>query len=192
MTSVLASLLTSVGLGAGAGVNSYATLLVFGLLSRWRPGMFPGELGAFFAKTPVLIVLGVLYTIEFVADKVPAVDHVWDVIHTFVRPLAGALVAWAAAAPGVPRGVLILAAVLGGGAALATHGAKATLRLASTATTAGTANPILSLLEDVFAFLNAILAVFLPWLALIAVLVLVFLVLRFRRRNLMSAGRHQI
>ncbi|MBV9496815.1 MAG: DUF4126 domain-containing protein, partial [Acidobacteria bacterium] len=177
---------------AGAGINSYATLLVFGLLSRWQPRMFSGELASFFAQTPVLIVLGVLYTIEFVADKVPAVDHVWDVIHTFVRPLAGALVAWAAAAPGVPRGVVIFAAVLGGGAALTTHAAKATLRVASTATTGGTANPILSFVEDVFAFVNAILAVFLPWLALLAVLVGVLLVIRFRRRNTMSAGRHQI
>jgi hypothetical protein len=192
MSSIVASLLTSVGLGAGAGVNSYATLLVFGVLSRWHPGMFPGELASFFARTPVLIVLGVLYTIEFVADKVPAVDHVWDVIHTFIRPLAGALVAWAAAAPGVPRGLVILAAVLGGGAALTTHAAKATLRVASTATTAGTANPILSFIEDVFAFLNAILAVFLPWLALLGIVLLVIAVWRFRRRNLMSAGRHQI
>ncbi|HEV7922045.1 MAG TPA: DUF4126 domain-containing protein [Thermoanaerobaculia bacterium] len=192
MTSMLASLLTSVGLGAGAGVNSYATLLVFGLLSRWRPGMFPGELAGFFARTPVLIVVGVLYTIEFVADKVPAVDHVWDVIHTFIRPLAGALVAWAAAAPGVPRGVVILAAVLGGVAALTTHGAKASLRVASTATTAGTANPILSLVEDLFAFLNAFVAIFLPWLALLALVLVVLAVWRFRRRNLMSAGRHQM
>lgn len=189
---MLASLLTSVGLGAGAGVNSYATLLVFGLLSRWRPGMFPGELAGFFARTPVLIVVGVLYTIEFVADKVPAVDHVWDVIHTFIRPLAGALVAWAAAAPGVPRGVVILAAVLGGVAALTTHGAKASLRVASTATTAGTANPILSLVEDLFAFLNAFVAIFLPWLALLALVLVVLAVWRFRRRNLMSAGRHQM
>jgi uncharacterized protein DUF4126 len=192
MTGMLGSLLTSVGLGAGAGVNSYATLLVFGLLSRWRPGMFPGELAGFFAQTPVLIVLAVLYSIEFVADKVPAVDHVWDVIHTFIRPIAGALVAWAAAAPGVPRGLVILASVLGGVAALTTHGAKATLRVASTATTAGVGNPILSFIEDVFAFLNAIVAVFLPWLALIAVVLLVWFVWRFRRRNLMSAGRHQI
>jgi hypothetical protein len=82
--------------------------------------------------------------------------------------------------------------VLGGAAALTTHGAKATLRVASTATTAGAANPVISFVEDVFAFVNAILAVFLPWLALIAVVVLVLLVWRFRRRNLMSAGRHQM
>ncbi|HKO56331.1 MAG TPA: DUF4126 domain-containing protein [Thermoanaerobaculia bacterium] len=192
MSGIVASLLTSVGLGAGAGVNSYATLLVFGLLARWRPGMFPGELAAFFARTPVLIVIGVLYTIEFVADKVPAVDHVWDVIHTFIRPLAGAFVAWAAAAPGVPRGIVIVAAVLGGGAALATHGVKATLRVASTATTAGAANPVLSLVEDVFAFANAILVLLLPALALVLVVLAVAAVWRFRRRNTMSAGRHQM
>lgn len=183
MTSMLTSLLTSAGLGAGAGINAYATLLVFGLLSRWQPGMFPGELATFFARTPVLIAVGVLYTIEFVADKVPAVDHVWDLIHTFIRPVAGALVAWAAAAPGVPRGVIILASVIGGSAALMTHATKATVRAASTVTTGGTANPVLSLIEDVFAFVNAVVAVFLPWLALIAVVVLVFLLLRFKARK---------
>jgi len=183
MTSVLTSLLTSAGLGAGAGVNSYATLLVFGLLSRWQPGMFPGELAAFFSRTPVLIAVGVLYTIEFVADKVPAVDHVWDLIHTFIRPVAGALVAWAAAAPGVPRGVIILASIVGGGAALMTHATKATVRAASTVTTGGTANPLLSLIEDAFAFLNAVVAIFLPWLAVIAVIVLVFALLRFKAKK---------
>lgn len=192
MGSILGSLLTSVGLGAGAGVNAYATLLVFGLLSRWQPGMFQGDLAAFFARTPVLIVLGVLYTIEFVADKVPAIDHIWDVIHTFIRPFAGALVAWAAAAPGVPRGVVIVAAIIGGGAALTTHATKATVRAASTVATGGTANPLLSIIEDVFAFLNAILAVFLPWLAVALAVLLVVALWRLRRKNTMSAGRQEM
>ena len=63
------SLLTATGLGLGAGVNAYATLLVFGLLSRWHPSLFHDDLATFFASTPVLIVVGVLYLIEFVADK---------------------------------------------------------------------------------------------------------------------------
>ena len=87
---------TAIGLGLGAGINAYATLLVFGLLARWKTGMFPSELATFFSSTPVLIVVGVLYVIEFLADKVPVIDHAWDVIHTFIRVPAGAIVAYAA------------------------------------------------------------------------------------------------
>ena len=87
---MLTSLLTSAGLGLGAGINAYATLLVFGLLARWQPAMFHDDMARFFATTPVLVVVGILYLIEFLADKVPTVDHVWDVIHTLIRPAAGA------------------------------------------------------------------------------------------------------
>src|SRR5688500_17113472 len=147
----MSELLTSLGLGIGAGVNAYATLLVFGVLARLRPGMFDGEMANFFSSTPVLIGLGVLYTIEFLADKIPAIDHVWDVIHTFIRPVAGALVGWAAAESSMPKGWVMVAAALAGGAALSSHAATSSLRVASTTTTAGAANPVISLLEDGFA-----------------------------------------
>lgn len=183
----MTSLLTSLGLGLGAGVNAYATMLVFGLLTRWKPGMFESELATFFSSTPVLIVVGVLYVIEFLADKIPAIDHAWDVIHTFVRPAAGALVGWAAASHDLPKGAIILASVLAGGAALTSHTAKATLRAGSTLTTAGIGNPVLSLLEDVFAFVNAIVAIFLPWIVLVVVaMLLVFFIAishRYRKRE---------
>ncbi|HKB78622.1 MAG TPA: DUF4126 domain-containing protein [Thermoanaerobaculia bacterium] len=166
---MISSLLTSTGLGIGAGVNSYATMLVFGLLARWQPAMFHDDLAHFFASTPVLIAVGVLYAIEFVADKIPAVDHVWDVIHTFIRPAAGAVVAYAAVAHEIPRGAVIVATVLAGGAALGAHATKAAVRGASTLTTGGLGNPILSLIEDVFAFFTAAAAILLP--ALVVVLV---------------------
>src|SRR5688500_7855997 len=132
---------TSVGLGIGAGVNAYATLLVFGLFARFNPGWFPGDSAQFFASTPVLVGLGVLYLIEFVADKVPAIDHAWDVIHTFVRPAAGAVVALSAANADLPQHYAVIASVLAGGAALTSHLGKAGLRAASTASTGGVANP---------------------------------------------------
>jgi Domain of unknown function (DUF4126) len=183
----VSNLFTAVGLGLGAGVNAYATLLVFGLLSRWKPHMFPSEMAGFFSSTPVLIVIGVLYVVEFLADKVPAIDHAWDVVHTFVRPAAGALVGWAATSQDVPKGVVIIASILAGGAALTTHTAKATLRAASTATTAGIANPLLSIVEDLFAFVNAILAIFLPWIVAVVVVFLgIFLIglsRRYRKRE---------
>ena len=181
----MSTLLTSVGLGLGAGVNAYATLLVFGLISRWKPGLFDRELSGFFASTPVLITLGVLYVIEFLADKIPAVDHVWDAVHTFVRPAAGALVGWAAVSTDMPKGVVVLATIVAGGAALTSHAAKAALRIGSTATTAGAANPVISLVEDVFAVINAILAIFLPWIVLVVVgvLTIFFFVLARRYRK---------
>jgi hypothetical protein len=178
----MSALLTAVGLGLGAGVNAYATLLVFGLLSRWRPGLFEGDLATFFSSTPVLITLGVLYAIEFVADKVPAVDHVWDTIHTFVRPAAGALVGWASSSNQLPDGAVVLATIVAGGAALTTHAAKASIRVASTTTTAGAVSPILSLAEDAFAIGSAFIAIFIPWLVagVLAVVIVAFFLL-FRR-----------
>ncbi|MCU1350787.1 MAG: putative transrane protein [Acidobacteria bacterium] len=184
----LASLLTSAGLGAGAGINSYATLLVLGIFARMQPGWFTDDVAHFFASTPVLIVVGVLYLIEFVADKIPAVDHVWDVIHTFIRPLAGAAAAWGAAAPGIPKGALVLAAVLGGATALSTHAVKASVRVASTATTAGCGNPVLSIVEDIFAFVNAILAILLPGVVVVILLLGTLLFLRLRRRQINDVG----
>jgi len=179
---VISSLLTSAGLGVGAGINAYATLLVFGLLARWQPSLFHDELARFFASTPVLIVVGVLYLIEFVADKIPTIDHIWDVIHTVIRPVAGALVAFAAVSNQIPRGAVIIATILAGGAALGAHATKATLRGASTLSTGGLGNPILSLIEDLFAFASAIIAILLPWLVLVVLALVTLLVVRLCRR----------
>ena len=175
---MISSLLTSAGLGIGAGINAYATLLVFGLLARWQPGLFNDDLARFFASTPVLIVVGALYLIEFVADKIPTVDHIWDILHTIIRPAAGAFVAYAAVSSHIPHGAVIVATILAGSAALGAHATKATLRGASTLTTGGLGNPILSLIEDVFAFASAIVAILLPWLVLVVIVVLAFFVVR--------------
>lgn len=185
---MISSLLTSAGLGLGAGINAYATLLVFGVVARWQPALFHDDLARFFATTPVLIVVGILYLIEFVADKVPTVDHVWDIIHTLIRPVAGALVAWAAVSDRIPHGAVILAAVIAGGAALGSHATKATVRGASTLTTAGLGNPVLSVIEDAFAFINAVIAIFLPWLVILTLIIAtVFFLFVYRRLRRVSA-----
>lgn len=178
---MITSLLTAAGLGLGAGINAYATLLVFGLLARLQPSMFHDDLARFFSSTPVLIVVGVLYVIEFVADKIPAVDHVWDVIHSFIRPAAGALVAWAAVSDQIPRGAVIVASILAGSVALGAHVTKASVRGASTLSTAGVANPIISLVEDVFAFTSAIIAILLPWLVLLVLFIVTIFFIRLYR-----------
>src|SRR5258706_590977 len=182
---MIGSLLTAAGLGLGAGINAYATLLVFGFVARWWPDIFNDDLAHFFATTPVLIIVAVLYLVEFVADKVPTVDHVWDVIHTLIRPAAGALVAWAAVSDRIPHGAVILASIIAGGAALGSHATKATLRGVSTLTTAGLGNPVLSLLEDGFAFVNAAIAIFMPYLVILTmcVIVMLFVVIHQRMRG---------
>ena len=183
MATLIQSLLTSAGLGVGAGINAYATLLVFGLLARWQPVLFHGDLARFFSATPVLIVLVVLYLVEFIADKIPTVDHVWDVIHTVIRPVAGALVAWGAVSHKIPQGAVMVAALIAGTAALGAHATKATVRAASTLTTGGVASPLLSFVEDLFAFANALLAILLPWVVLIVILVVSIFFLRLSRRR---------
>ena len=189
MMETLTTLATAAGLGVGAGVNAYATFLIYGLLARFFPSFVPTtESTAFLSSTPVLIVLGVLYTIEFLADKIPAIDHAWDAVHTFVRPLAGALIGFVSASPAdSPQSLLAVASILGGTMALGSHVAKSSLRAVSTTTTAGTANPILSLVEDAFVIVQAVIAVFLPWVVLAMLLLIVlpgfFILLAYLKRR---------
>lgn len=188
MSEMITTLLTSAGLGIGAGVNAYATFLVFGGLARFYPNLFPGDIAEFFASTPVLIAMGVMYVIEFFADKFPAVDHAWDAVHTFIRPLAGGLVAIASANPEMPKAIIISAAILGGSAALSSHMVKAGVRLGSTATTGGVANPFISIIEDIFAVIQSFVAIFLPYVILVMLLLVIPIVLLWMSRRVRSAG----
>src|SRR4029079_8831785 len=88
MNESVTSILTATGLGIGAGINAYATLLVFGAVARQKPGTFHGDLATFFSSTPVLITVGVLYAFEFLADKIPTIDHMWGGVHTTIPPAA--------------------------------------------------------------------------------------------------------
>lgn len=168
---------TGLGLSAGAGLNAYAVLLVYGGLAHLFPKDYPGDLAQLLASTPVLLVLGALFILEFFVDKIPGADHAWDVIHTILRPLAGALLAVAAVGPKADTPVTVLAGGAGGAVALAAHLLKSATRLTSTALTAGVANAALSLAEDVLAFLQALVSIFLPMVALavVAALGIIFL-----------------
>ena len=114
--------------------------------------------------------------VEFIADKIPYVDSAWDAVHTFIRPPAAALLSYSAfAGEGVPEEWKLAAALLAGGVALTSHGAKASTRAAANASPEPVSNWTLSLLEDGF-------AVFLAWMAaehplLTAVIVVVLVVL---------------
>lgn len=169
---------SALGLAAGAGLNSYAVLLVYGSLARLFPEEYPGSLGQILATTPALATCAGLFLLEFFADKIPGLDHVWDVVHTLVRPLAGAFLAVAVVQPHVDTAGAILAGGAGGGVSLVTHLVKSATRVTSTALTAGVANAAISLAEDIVAFLQALVALFLPLVALVVVVAIavIFLV----------------
>lgn len=161
MTTIAAVL----GLASAAGINAYAALLALGLCVHFQLVPLGSKTALFFGEWWVLTILGALYLVEFFADKVPAVDHVWDVIHTVIRPVAGAAAA-VAVVSGSGEGWVVLAAILGGTTSLIFHGVKSTSRVAVNAGTGGTMGWLASLIEDVFAILSSALALFLPMLAL--------------------------
>ncbi len=113
------------------------------------------------ASWPVLIITGALLVVEIVADKIPAVDHVWDAVHTFIRT-PGAMVVVAILMQGQDVTWQVIAILIAGGVAFVAHAGKATARVASTKTTAATANAIVSAAEDVFVAVGAVLAAFYP------------------------------
>ena len=169
MGNALSLLGTGLGLAAGAGLNAYAVLLVYGGVSRFFPEAFPGPIAQFLASTPALLASGVLFLLEFLADKIPGLDHLWHMLHSVVRPLVGALLAVASVAPEGSATLNVFAGGGGGLVALLAHLVKSATRLTSTALTAGMANAVLSLAEDILAFLQSLVAIFLPMVALAVV-----------------------
>jgi len=161
---------TGLGLSAAAGLNSYAVLLVYGAMARFFPEDYPGAIARLLSSTPALVAAAILFLLEFVADKIPGLDHFWHLLHSIVRPLVGALVAIAAVQPEGSPALNVIAGGAGGGVALVSHLVKSATRLTSTAITFGTANAGLSLAEDIVAFLQSIVSIFLPLVALVVVI----------------------
>jgi hypothetical protein len=179
----------ALGAGFSSGLNLYATIATLGLLQRFGVIHLPGSL-QILSHRWVLGIAIALYAIEFLADKIPYVDSVWDAIHTLIRPPAAALVAYGAAGAAPPEWRWG-AALLAGGVALTSHGTKASARAAANTSPEPFSNWTLSLGEDA-------LAVWLTWMAtvhprativvvalliVLAVFVLIHL-LRFLRRAL--------
>ena len=169
--------LTTLGMAMGSawmsGINLYATVVTLGLLQRFKLVALPGDLGLV-SDWWVIGVAGALYLIEFVADKIPAVDSVWDAIHTFIRVPAGAILAASAFASFDPS-VRLVAFLAGGGVALSSHGTKAATRLAANTSPEPVSNIVLSLLEDALTIGSAILMVFHPVVILVLVAIFVLL-----------------
>jgi len=152
----LATLALALGTGFSSGLNLYATVATLGLLQRFGIIHLPQSLQV--VTHPWVIGIAVaLYLVEFFADKIPYVDTLWDSIHTFVRPPAAALLAYAAAG-GAPPEWRWGAALLAAGVALTSHGTKASARAAINTSPEPFSNWALSFGED-------LLAVWLSWLA---------------------------
>ena len=146
----------ALGAGFSSGLNLYATIATLGLLQRYHVIHLPASLQVL-SHPWVLGIALALYAIEFLADKIPYVDTVWDAVHTLIRPPAAALLAYSATLDAPPEWRWG-AALLAGGVALTSHGTKASTRAAVNTTPEPFSNWLLSLGEDA-------LAVWLTWMA---------------------------
>jgi hypothetical protein len=178
----------TLGFSVAAGVNLYATVALIGLASRFGWVNLPPEY-AVFDNNWVIAVALVLYSVEFVADKVPWVDTLWDAAHTFIRPVGGAAVAVAALGESSPA-MTALIAVVGGTVAAGAHATKAGTRVVVNTSPEPVSNWVLSLLEDGFVVGLGLLALKYPIAALavsgVAILAMTILaatlIRAFRRR----------
>ncbi len=173
MNEWLPTLSLALGTAWTSGINLYATVSVLGLLQKFGATKLPGGLDIL-DNWWIIGVAGFLYLIEFFADKIPYVDSVWDVVHTFIRVPAGAIVAYAATNE-MDASVGVIATLLGGGLAFSSHGTKAALRAGANLSPEPVSNWALSIVEDIIAFVGAISAVFAP--VLMAIVLIIFAVL---------------
>jgi len=175
---MLLGIFSAFGLSASAGLNAYIPLLVVGVVAHYSPDTLAlGKPWDLLANPWILILLGVLVIIEMVADKVPAVNHINDVIQTIVRPVAGAI-AFAASANVITDISPVLALACGLLMAGSVHAVKAVaVRPAVTATTGGAGNVPVSIAEDIAAFVTSLLAILLPIIVGTLLVILLALVL---------------
>ena len=173
---VITGIITAFGLSGSAGLNAYIPLLLVGVLGR--VGVLKlSQPFDILSSWPAIFAVGVLLLVEVVVDKIPGADHVNDVIQTFVRPAAGAVLF--AANTGVISGMNpTLALVIGLVMALGVHGAKVVTRPAVNLATMGVGAPFMSLAEDAVATVGSVLAIFLPLVFVLFVIVLTIVIWR--------------
>lgn len=165
--NLISTLALAMGSSWVSGIRLYAAVATLGLLGRFAHLRLPGELDVL-TNWWVIGIASALFVIEFFADKIPYLDSTWDLIHTFIRIPAGAVLA-AAAFGDFDRKVQVVALLVGGGLALSAHGTKATVRAAVNLSPEPFSNIVVSLVEDVVAITSIALAFLLP----VALIVLV-------------------
>jgi hypothetical protein len=189
MTAALAQV---AALAVASGLNVYATIAVLGLTEHYHLVALPEQFRAF--DHPVVIGAALaMYLVEFVADKIPWFDSVWDAIHTVVRPIGGAWIAVNALGDASPASTAV-AALLGGTLAMTTHVTKASTRAAANVSPEPFSNWLLSLSEDAVAVGVSYVALQHPFVAatvalalLLTVISSAWMIVRFVRRR---AARH--
>ena len=174
---LLAGLGRTLGFSFAAGINLYATVALLGLASRFGWVALPPQYKAF-DQDWVIYTAVVLYAVEFLADKIPWVDTLWDTLHTFIRPVGGALIAITTLGEASPT-VTGLTALVGGIVAGSTHITKAGTRVAANASPEPFTNWLLSLGEDVFVVGLGLVTLKYPVAALVVVAVLLGLIALF-------------
>jgi hypothetical protein len=184
-------LLTASALGFGAawasGINLYAVVLTLGLANAAGWIMLPPDLQPL-SSPLVLGIAGTLYVVEFIADKVPGVDHVWDALHSFIRVPAGAVLAAGAFGQVEPEWA-IAAGLLGGTLALGSHLGKASMRTMVNLSPEPFSTWTVSLLEDIAAVVAVVAALLHPLVFLIALAVIVALTIWLLPKLLRAAAR---
>ncbi|MHB1397632.1 MAG: DUF4126 domain-containing protein [Trichloromonadaceae bacterium] len=173
LANLAATLALTLGVAWASGLNLYAVILALGLIGHYQLWPLPADL-AILAHPAVLLASGLMYLVEFVVDKIPGLDSLWDTLHTFIRIPAGAALA-AAAIGEVPPEYTLVAAILGGTLAAGAHAAKAGSRLLLQGSPEPVSNWVASLSEDVAVFGGLLLALTHPWVFL--VLLALFLLL---------------
>ena len=184
---LILAILTAIGLSACAGLRAFLPIFGVGLAAR----LFDWQLApavSWLASDPALIIFGLASLIEIAADKIPIVDNGLDVIQTFAGPAAGALVSFSPFVHLAPPLALALAIMTGATIAGGVHAVAAGSRVKSTLATAGLANPVLSFIEDVMAFMSLLVAIFAPLLILLPVVFIIWFLRRVTRgRRLRNA-----
>lgn len=177
--SMTTTTIAAVVLSSSSGLRAYLPLFALGI--GVLSGVVPLEHGYGIITNPLVLgALGILSVLEIVADKVPGLDHISDVVHTAVRPIMGAVIFGTTdnlvSANGGMVGA-IAAPIIGGLLAGGVHGVKALSRPVVTATTVGIGNPIVSVIEDIATVALTILGIIFPIVALILLIVVVLLFL---------------
>ena len=167
----------TMGFSFAAGINLYATVAILGLASRYQWVTLPEQYRVFDNDFVIGAAL-FLYVVEFIADKIPWVDSIWDAIHTVVRPIGGALIAVSTAGDASPA-VEGLIALVGGTLAATTHFSKAGTRAVVNTSPEPFSNWILSLGEDAFVVGLGLLALKYPSAAAIVVILCLILMMVF-------------
>jgi uncharacterized membrane protein len=187
---LLLGIFSAFGLSASAGLNAYIPLFTIAVIARYTNWFKLSEPYDALTNPWIIVLLGVLIIVEFLADKIPAINHINDAIQTFIRPVAGAIV-FAASAKVLTDVSPLLSLALGLLVAGGIHAVKSlAVRPAVTATTGGAGNIPVSILEDVVSTITSILAVVIPViLACLLVLVTALLIWWLRRKSNSASNR---